>query len=183
MARLLIVSNRSPVTVSVEDNILSVDRSTGGLVSGFAGLHEQSDSLWIGWTEAPNDLRPDREVSLSKHLDALRIVPVTLTSDEVEHFYEGTCNSELWPLFHYLVDQVPFRLTDFPVYERVNERFAEVVATHYREGDLVWIHDYQLMRVPHLLRSRIPEARIGFFLHIPFPSSARSSATHAITFE
>jgi trehalose 6-phosphate synthase/phosphatase len=44
------------------------------------------------------------------------------------------------------------------------------VAQHYQPGDLIWVHDYQLLLLPALLRERLPDARIGFFLHIPFPS-------------
>jgi trehalose 6-phosphate synthase/phosphatase len=171
MARLLIVSNRSPVTVRVQDDAVSVVRSTGGLATGLAGPHERSGGLWIGWTGGPAELRPDQEAALAAQLDALRIVPVPLSAEEVERYYEGVCNGVIWPLFHYLLDQLPLRLDDLDIYERVNERFAEVVAAQYRDGDVVWIHDYQLMRVPYLVRRRIPEAHIGFFLHIPFPSS------------
>jgi trehalose 6-phosphate synthase/phosphatase len=61
-------------------------------------------------------------------------------------------------------------LGGWDVYERVNERFADAVAELWRPGDLIWVHDYHLMRLPALLRKRIPEARIGFFLHTPFPN-------------
>jgi trehalose 6-phosphate synthase/phosphatase len=170
-SRLLIVSNRAPVTVRVEDGQVQVDRSSGGLATGLAGPHEQSGGLWIAWTGAPGDLPPDQAAALEARLEALRIVPVPLSDDEVARYYEGVCNGVIWPLFHYLVDRVPLDITDDDIYERINERFAEAVAAHYRPGDLVWVHDYQLMRVPALLRRRIPDARIGFFLHIPFPSS------------
>ena len=53
----------------------------------------------------------------------------------------------------------------------MNERFAEIVAKQWRPGDSIWVHDYQLLLVPGMLRRRLPDARIGFFLHIPFPSS------------
>jgi trehalose 6-phosphate synthase/phosphatase len=169
--RLLIVSNRAPVTIRVEDGQVTVDRSSGGLATGLAGPHEQSGGLWIAWTGAPADLPREQGAALQARLEALRIVPVPLSDDEVARYYEGICNSVIWPLFHYLVDRVPLDIADHDIYERINERFAETVAAHYRPGDLVWVHDYQLMRVPALLRRRIPNARIGFFLHVPFPSS------------
>jgi trehalose 6-phosphate synthase/phosphatase len=77
----------------------------------------------------------------------------------------------LWPLFHYAVGRLPDELRDLDAYEAVNAKFADAIAARHEPGDLVWIHDYQLMRVPALLRERVPDARIGFFLHIPFPSS------------
>jgi trehalose 6-phosphate synthase/phosphatase len=77
----------------------------------------------------------------------------------------------LWPLFHYLIDRVPVDAAGWDAYSQVNDAFADAVAREYRSGDTVWVHDYQLMLVPGLLRARLPHARIGFFLHIPFPSS------------
>ncbi|MFN7131304.1 MAG: bifunctional alpha,alpha-trehalose-phosphate synthase (UDP-forming)/trehalose-phosphatase, partial [Myxococcales bacterium] len=80
-------------------------------------------------------------------------------------------NRVLWPLFHYLLDRVPPDARDWDMYRKVNERFADLVAAHYRPGDMIWVHDYQLALVPGMLRQRLPDARIGFFLHIPFPAS------------
>jgi trehalose 6-phosphate synthase/phosphatase len=77
----------------------------------------------------------------------------------------------LWPLFHYLLDRLPLGPTSWETYRRINERFADAAAARYRPGDLIWVHDYQLMLVPGLLRQRLPDARIGFFLHIPFPAA------------
>ncbi|HZA93258.1 MAG TPA: bifunctional alpha,alpha-trehalose-phosphate synthase (UDP-forming)/trehalose-phosphatase, partial [Gemmatimonadales bacterium] len=91
-------------------------------------------------------------------------------ADQVARYYEGFSNGVLWPLFHYLLDQVPLHVRDWGPYREVNQKFADVVAEHYQPGDLIWVHDYQLLLLPELLRRRLPEARIGFFLHIPFPA-------------
>ncbi len=108
---------------------------------------------------------------LDRRLAELHTVPVWLDEEQVKGFYAGFSNEVLWPLFHYRIDQMPLHVQDWDAYEQVNEHFAETVAAHHRPGDLVWVHDYQLMRVPHLVRRLVPDARIGFFLHIPFPSS------------
>jgi trehalose 6-phosphate synthase/phosphatase len=101
----------------------------------------------------------------------MRCVPVTLTPSEIASYYDGFSNGVLWPLFHYQLDRIPTHARDWQAYRQVNERFAAAIAAQYRAGDVVWIHDYQLMLVPALLRQRIPNARIGFFLHIPFPAT------------
>ena len=170
MSRLLIVANRLPVTVRVESGAVQVQRSTGGLATGLLRPHEQSGGLWIGWSGAPSDLSPEQQAALDRELGAMRLVSVPLSSEQVTRYYEGYSNGVLWPLFHYLLDQVPLTISDWDSYLAANETFAEVVAEHYRPGDLVWIHDYQLLLLPVLIRRRLPEARIGFFLHIPFPS-------------
>ena len=170
MSRILIVANRLPITVKVTEAGVDVQRSTGGLATGLQGPHEQSDGLWIGWLGAAEELGPERQAQLDAKLAAMRLVAVPLPADLVTRYYEGFSNGVLWPLFHYLLEQVPLQVSDWDAYVEANERFADVVAAHYRPGDLIWVHDYQLLLLPELLRRRIPEARIGFFLHIPFPS-------------
>ena len=169
MPRLLIVANRLPVTVRPTEGGVEVQRSTGGLATGLMRPHEQSDGLWIGWSGA-DDLNAEQQAALDGELAAMRLVAVPLSADLVSRFYEGYSNGVLWPLFHYLLDQVPLQVSHWEGYVEANEAFADVVAAHYRPGDLIWVHDYQLFLLPALLRERLPGARIGFFLHIPFPS-------------
>lgn len=169
-SRLLIVSNRLPVTVRRRGSVMRVEQSTGGLATGLRGPHQQSGGYWIGW---PGDLA---ELDNAEHFEAqqqlhdMRAIPVTLQPHEVTAFYEELSNGILWPLMHDRLDRLPLRLGGWDVYETVNARFADVVARIWRPGDIIWVHDYQLMRLPRLLRDRLPEARIGFFLHVPFPN-------------
>ncbi|HEX6107589.1 MAG TPA: bifunctional alpha,alpha-trehalose-phosphate synthase (UDP-forming)/trehalose-phosphatase [Gemmatimonadales bacterium] len=170
MSRLLIVANRLPITVQVRDGEVEVERSAGGVATGLSRPHEHSGGLWIGWAGASSDLTPEQQVSLDHQLAAQRLVPVPLTSDQVTRYYEGFSNGVLWPLFHYLLDQIPLQVSDWDAYVEANEQFARTTAERYRPGDLIWVHDYQLLLVPGMLRRMLPDARIGFFLHIPFPS-------------
>ncbi len=172
MARLLIVSNRLPITVKRDgDGQVSVQESTGGLATGMQGPHERLGGDWIGWPGDLDGLDAAARRQVAARLSALRLVPVPLSRDEIARYYEGYSNAVLWPLFHYAADRIPERIRDFDAYEAVNAKFADVVAERYEPGDLVWVHDYQLMRLPQMIRDRLPDARIGFFLHIPFPSS------------
>lgn len=167
--RLLIVSNRLPVTVSVDGGRAVVRRSVGGLATGLRGPHEQGNGLWIGWPgQWPVDR--DAQADVDAQLAVLRAVPVALTETEVKVFYEEISNAVLWAICHDRIDRLPLRVTGWDVYEQANARFADVVAAHWRPGDTIWVHDYQLLRLPALLRERLPGARIGFFLHIPFPN-------------
>lgn len=168
--RVLIVSNRLPVTVKVTNGRPTVERSIGGLATGMRGPHERSDGLWIGWPGKLADLDLETSAQVDQRLTELRTVPVFLGDEEVDVFYEGISNGVLWPICHDRIESLPLRVTGWDVYESVNARFADAVAEHWRPGDVVWVHDYQLLRLPALLRARVPEARIGFFLHIPFPN-------------
>jgi trehalose 6-phosphate synthase/phosphatase len=169
-SRLLIVSNRLPLTVRVDGGRATVRRSVGGLATGLSGPHERSRGLWFGWPGGLDGLDAAARASALRQLAELRAVPLLLDEREVAVFYEHLSNAVLWPICHDRVDRLPLRVEGWDTYEAVNARYADVVAEHYRPGDLIWVHDYQLLRVPALLRERLPEARIGFFLHVPFPN-------------
>ena len=169
LPRVLLVSNRLPVTIVRRDGELVVERSVGGLATGLAGPHARSGGVWIGWPGLLDDVDAAERLALGDHLRAMRAAPVTLGVAEVATFYDGISNGVLWPLFHDRLDRLPLVVEGWETYEAVNARFADAVAAQWRPGDLVWVHDYQLLRLPALLRARLPAARIGFFLHIPFP--------------
>ena len=171
MSRILIVSNRLPVTAKLEGERVVVDPSSGGLATGLRGLHERSDGLWIGWPGELPRLSAKRRRCLEQKLTDSRLIPVFLDDHEVKGFYQDIANGVLWPLFSYILAELPLDTPSWETYRAVNEKIAEAVAEHWSPGDLVWVHDYHLMLVPRMLRERLPDAQIGFFLHIPFPSS------------
>ncbi|PYQ95843.1 MAG: bifunctional alpha,alpha-trehalose-phosphate synthase (UDP-forming)/trehalose-phosphatase [Acidobacteria bacterium] len=170
MSRLLIVSNRLPITVEIKADDITFAQASGGLATGVRRCHERWGGLWIGWPGVTKQLTPRQRTTLAGQLHDRGIVPLYLSRREVTEYYEEFSNGVLWPLFHYLLDRIPLGPTAWPAYRAVNERFAEAVAAQYQPGDLIWVHDYQLLLVPGLLRQRLPHARIGFFLHIPFPA-------------
>ena len=167
--RLLIVSNRLPVTAQVTAEGPRIVPSCGGLATGLRRWHEGSEGLWLGWPGEVGGAAQQREVD--QHLHERGIVPVHLTDDQVARYYHGFANRVLWPAFHYLIDRVPVDADGWDAYREVNAVFAEAVIRNYRTGDIIWVHDYQLMLLPAMLRERLPNATVGFFLHIPFPSS------------
>jgi trehalose 6-phosphate synthase/phosphatase len=168
--RLLIVSNRLPMTVSVDDQgTVRLEASSGGLATGLRTVHARTNGLWIGWPgEAGLSAREAEDLRLVLERD--RLVPVELSADEVRRYYEGFSNRVIWPLFHYLLDHVPLDQHEWQSYEAVNRKFADAVLKHAEAQDSIWVHDYQLMLVPRMIREQLPDARIGFFLHVPFPT-------------
>jgi trehalose 6-phosphate synthase len=169
MSRVLIVANRLPITVRVTETGVDVQRSAGGLATGLHGPHELSDGLWIGWSGATEELGAERQAELDAKLAAMRLAAVPLTNEQVTRYYEGFSNGVLWPLFHYLLDQIPLQVSDWDAYVEVNERFAAIATAQAAPNATVWVHDYQLQLVPAMMRRRRPDLRIGFFNHIPFP--------------
>ena len=122
-----------------------------------------NDGAWIGWSGGTDDThKPFVD-------DGLSLVPVPLSEQEVEEFYEGFSNATLWPLYHDVVAKPAFHREWWDAYVRVNRRFAERAAEVAAEGATAWVHDYQMQLVPAMLRDLRPDLRIGFYLHIPFP--------------
>ncbi len=169
--RVLIVSNRLPYTLAVDEGRAVLQRTGGGLVTGLRASHEAHDGLWFGWPGALDALGADDARHVRHRFAEERAIPVRVSDDEIESYYEHVSNALLWPVCHDRLDRLPLRMRGWDVYERVNERFAETIADAWRPGDRIWVHDYHLMRLPALLRERLPSARIGFFLHVPFPSA------------
>jgi trehalose 6-phosphate synthase/phosphatase len=171
--RLLVVSNRLPFTAASEDGELVLHASPGGLVSGLtsylnAAKTSGNEYLWIGWPGIEiDDKSRDKLKSKAAKQHAL---PVFIDANTMDRFYHGFCNSTIWPLFHYFPSFAKFREEDWNDYVKVNEIFRDSIIKVAEPGDTVWVHDYHLMLLPRLLREKIPDLSIGFFLHTPFPS-------------
>ncbi len=167
-ADLVIVANRLPVDRVIDpDGTPRWRRSPGGLVSALEPVMRVHDGAWIGW---PGGSQEEGEEELTPFVeDGMQLVPVPLSAQEVEEFYEGFSNGTLWPLYHDVVAKPLFKREWWEAYKKVNQRFAERAAAVAATGAMVWVHDYQLQLVPQMLRELRPDLRIGFFLHIPFP--------------
>jgi trehalose 6-phosphate synthase/phosphatase len=171
LGRLIIVSNRLPVTAKARGRDLHAVPSVGGLSSALEDIRSATAGRWFGWHGRETPLRAAERRLISTDPAWSGLEPMDLSSEELRRFYFGYANGVIWPVFHYLVDRVPLGSNDWPTYVSVNQRMAERVAEAWREGDVVQVHDYHFMLVPRFLRELLPQARIGFFLHVPFPSS------------
>jgi trehalose 6-phosphate synthase/phosphatase len=166
---LVIVSNRLPVSVRKVDGKLEFFPSTGGLATGLASYTSLPGTKWIGWPGVASDSLTDAERErITKRLRRERCYPVFLTQAQIDEFYSGYSNSVLWPLFHDLELSEQSK-NCWPAYKRVNRLFADMVLELTPAGSTIWVHDYQLLLVPEMLRQAERGDRIGHFLHIPFP--------------
>ncbi len=164
-SRLIVLSNRLPVTIRRQRGELSADRSSGGLVAAMEPAMRQRGGVWVGWPGAK--MLPGETIDVDD--SPYRLDPVPLSAREIRHFYHGYSNGTLWPLFHSLPERMTLDRRHFEVYETVNERFADAAISQAEPDDLIWVHDYHLALCPSHIRLRRPESRIAFFLHIPFP--------------
>lgn len=124
----------------------------------------------IGWTGQPAPDYAERERVTKDLLAEHQQVPIFLEQQEIQEYYNGFCHTSLWPLLHYISTYARYDQQWFTTYKEINERFADKIVERYRSGDIVWIHDYHLMLVPQFIKAKRPDAKVGFFLHTPFPS-------------
>ncbi len=175
--RLLIVSNRLPFTAYYEGNEIKLQKSAGGLVSGLSAYLDSLkdskfpdlDHVWIGWPGLT--IKDENKKSFEKEVfEKFNSVPVFISEEEMENFYQGFCNKTIWPLFHYFPSNASFKQEYWESYKNVNKYFEEKISQILKPDDIVWIHDYHLMLLPSQLKEKFPDVSIGYFLHIPFPS-------------
>jgi trehalose 6-phosphate synthase/phosphatase len=176
MSRLIIISNRLPFSIERQNGNVSVRQSSGGLVSAIKSYFEKgeddqqyTDRIWVGSMEANEEEWAEAKENWMLPQD-FSIEPIFPDSLAYNNYYNGFSNSTLWPLFHYFPSLVEYKKEYFEDYVKINQLFADHIVKIYEPGDVIWVHDYQLMLVPDMLRRVLPVSTIGFFLHIPFPS-------------
>ena len=163
--RLVILSNREPLQQR-DDGGWAV--SLGGLTTALVPVLEKRGGVWIAWGE--KGVREVPRLRVPEDDPVFEVIRMELSEEEVSNFYYGLANRVLWPLCHYFIEQMDLQRQFYRDYCQVNWRFAQAAADAFQEGDLTWVQDYQLMLVPGLLRKARPEARIGYFHHIPWPA-------------
>ena len=164
-AEFVVVANRLPVDRTVDaDGADAWRRSPGGLVTALEPVMQKADGAWVGWAGQPDvDVEPF-------DFEGTHLVPVTLSAEDVELYYEGFSNDTIWPLYHDVIAEPRYSRVWWDAYVRVNRRFAEAAADAAHENAIVWVQDYQLQLVPKMLRELRPDLTIGYFHHIPFPA-------------
>lgn len=170
MSKTIIVSNRLPLKFSINKKQLETEPSVGGLATGMKSVHK-NNSLWIGWTGLEKERIPEALLNeINETAKDHNSIPVPLTQWQVKNYYYGFSNKTIWPLFHYFMEYTYFEKKEWNAYVEVNQAFCNKVVENYEESDIIWIHDYHLLLLPKMLRDQLPDATIGFFNHIPFPS-------------
>ncbi len=172
MGKKIFISNRLPIRIEKTDKEgFALKESIGGLATGLKAFHRDSENIWMGWCGLKTEELEGKEEELSRKLmKDFRYQPVYLSGEDLDLYYQGFSNSTLWPLFHYFPNLTTFDEKQWESYVKVNRKFLESLKEIMEPDDTIWIHDYQLMLLPGMIRELYPKAAIGFFLHIPFPS-------------
>ncbi len=175
MSRLIIISNRLPFSIEANEEKVILKQSSGGLVSALKSYFEKdsqanrfTEKIWVGSA----DFTEQEFMQAKSNFEGVdfSVEPIFIEDDLYHNYYNGFSNSTIWPLFHYFPSLTSYTKEHYDDYYTVNQVFAKKVAEIMEPGDIVWVHDYQLMLLPQMLRALQPQAVIGYFLHIPFPS-------------
>jgi len=171
MARLLVIANRLQFSISKRAGEFQFRPSPGGLAVGLSSLPDSYERLWVGWPGIASERLTDEDKDqIKKKLAAENSAPVFLSKRQIDLYYLGFCNKTIWPLFHYFPTRTVYERRFWQAYYQVNQFFCDEILKVAANDDHIWVHDYQLMLLPKLIRQNLTEAKIGFFLHIPFPS-------------
>nr|MBA3970964.1 trehalose-6-phosphate synthase [Bacteroidota bacterium] len=178
--RLILISNRLPFNIIEKEGKIDFIPSAGGLVSSIKSYVQKSKALtshsseerplWIGTSDVTEERFRIIHGTENLYHDDFELSPVFIPPGMYDKYYNGFCNDTVWPLFHYFPSYAKFTDDYYTNYVNANIIFCEKVVQVYKPGDIIWVHDYHLLLLPGLLRKHLPEAAIGFFLHIPFPS-------------
>jgi trehalose 6-phosphate synthase/phosphatase len=165
MGRWIIVSNRLPFSYDQKKNKLTP--SSGGLVTAIRGIKTKNPVTWVG--SVPDNI-PRNLITRQKDKGISYSFP-DIPADLYDTYYNGFCNDVLWPLLHYESELVKYKTANWESYKKVNQIFADHIIKLAKKGDVIWIHDFHLFLVPQMVKEKKPNVKIGFFLHVPFPSS------------
>ncbi len=176
MPQVIIVSNRLPVSVKKDHGELSFYPSVGGLATGLSSYVNDRNNKWIGWPGIASDELSDQDkYAIVTELAKQGCSPIFLSQRQIDNFYNGYSNTVLWPLFHNLTGRKNINAAErerwWRAYRNVNQEFAQAALTIAETGSRIWVHDYQLLLVPSMLRAERSDIISGFFLHIPFPAA------------
>lgn len=167
--RTIIISNRLPIRIEKQDGELKFIQSEGGLATGLGSIYKRENNIWIGWPGYIPESEEEKE-TIRERLAEFNLIPVFLSSEQIEGYYEGFSNEVLWPIFHYRLSYAVYKQENWQYYQEVNQIFCDAVwAQQLNDKDEIWIHDYQLMLLPRLIRQGDANISIGYFQHIPFP--------------
>lgn len=167
--RTIIISNRLPIRIEKKDNELQFIPSEGGLATGLGSIYKNEGNIWVGWPGYVPQNEKEKN-TIAKKLREMNLIPVFLTEKQIEGFYEGFSNEILWPIFHYRLSYAIYDEKYWTTYKEVNALFLrEALNCDIQPKDEIWVHDYQLMLLPQLLREKKQELSISYFQHIPFP--------------
>ncbi len=178
--KMILVSNAEPYKHVTGEEEQSVCKEVeGGLTTAMNPQMRETGGVWIAYGRGERDfevLDKKNKVKVPDFPevpdnDKYRLRRLNFPDEEYENFYRGYANKVLWPICHSFPTKADLKHENQfwkEGYLPCNKNYASAVLEEYEEGDTIWVHDYHLALVPLLIRKEVPDARIGFFWHIPW---------------
>ncbi|KUI66800.1 hypothetical protein VM1G_02295 [Cytospora mali] len=169
------------VFANADWKVVHADQGNGGLrhaAEAAAREGKLEDYTWVGSLGMPTDAlegTQKKQDIVDRLSTEYNMLSVFCSDKDFDGHYSHFCKQILWPVFHYQLPDNPkskaYEDHSYKHYVNVNQAFADKIVSNWKKGDVIWVHDYHLLLVPGMIRQKIPEAKIGFFLHVAFPSS------------
>ncbi len=171
MKKLILASNMLPVDISRQNEKYRIEKSDEQTISGLREFYKSNHALWVGLTGLENhDFTAEERQELTETLSDFSCIPLFPQPQDVNRHRHGFSRNTLWPLFHYFTENAIYKEEDWKSYVKINRLYAEKILEILEEGDRIWIHDYQLMLLPQMIREKEPGVSIGLYIHVAFPS-------------
>jgi trehalose 6-phosphate synthase len=173
--QIIMISNREPFIHTKEGKKIGYYIPASGMVTAIDPIMQACGGIWVAHGSGNADkLMVDKKdhVLVPPDEPKYTLKRIWLTEQEVKGYYLGFSNEGMWPLFHLAHTRPIFRMQDWEEYQRVNEKFAQVVLSeiHHMKKPLLLVQDFHLALLPRMIKNRMPEVTIGIFWHIPWVS-------------
>ncbi|NEP17174.1 MAG: glucosylglycerol-phosphate synthase [Leptolyngbya sp. SIO4C1] len=149
-------------------------KSPNGIVPTLKNFFANADqSTWVAWKQVTSKQQANFEerVTMEGGSDSCVVRRIPLSADQVKNFYHITSKEAFWPILHSFPEHFTYDSSDWENFQNINRLFAEAACEDAAEDALIWIHDYNLWLTPYYIRQKMPNVKIAFFHHTPFPAA------------
>ncbi|PSN15765.1 glucosylglycerol-phosphate synthase [filamentous cyanobacterium CCP5] len=173
---LVILYHREPYD-EVQENGKTVYRekkSPNGIVPTLKTFFANAESsTWVAWKQVSSKQQEnfDSRITMEGWSDKAVIRRIPLTADRVKNFYYITAKEAFWPILHSFPEHFTYESSDWENFKHINQLFADAACEEAADDALIWIHDYNLWLTPYYIREKMPNVKIAFFHHTPFPAA------------
>lgn len=172
---IYIVSHVEPFIHKYEGRTIRAAVPAGGVATALSAVMEACSGTWLAFGGGDADKETadlEGKIEVPPDEPKYTLKRVWLTEEDIAGYYRGFANEALWPLSHIAHVRPIFRKDDWMIYRKVNNQFADELLKEIRGVDqpIILIQDYHFALLPELIKHARPDAHVGFFWHIPWPS-------------
>ncbi len=173
--KIFAVSNREPYVHNKTKNGIECSIPASGMVTAIEPVMASCGGVWLAQATGDADKKTadaDGKLQVPPDDPKYTLKRIWLSEKEQRGFYVGFSNEALWPLCHNVHNRPIFRKEDWQEYRRVNGKFAQNLLREIDgiEKPLILVQDFHFALLPQMIKKSRPDAKIGLFWHVPWPS-------------